>query len=189
MSESCSSGGRQPRSAGYDERCLLPSLQSAQWVNILTHMLSSKNIISSWGLSNYFKLPRIRQKTSFQVKIDHEITKIPHFPKTCIKIADFTKPLPSPIYVGIFTHDLKSTVRPSLSFQINLIAMTHGRGDAAPAPASAQQLQLYLAPASKNRCEVRGELIFISTQRELWTQTLKQATNDDWQGGIFTACK
>ena len=38
----CSSGGRQPRSAGYDERCLLPSLQSAQWVNILTHMLSLK---------------------------------------------------------------------------------------------------------------------------------------------------
>ena len=65
-------------------------------------------------------------KTSFQVKIDHEITKITHFPKTCIKIADFTKPLrsPYPIYVGIFTHDLKSTVRPSLSFQINLIAMT-----------------------------------------------------------------
>ena len=97
---------------------------------------------------------------------------------------------PSSIYVGIFTHDLKSTVRPSLSFQINLIAMTHGRGDAAPAPDSAQQLQLYLAPASKNRCEVLGgELIFISTQRELWTQTLKQATNDDWQGGIFTARK
>ena len=71
-------------------------------------------------------LPLIRLKTSFQVKIDHEITKIPHFPKTCIKIADFTKPLrsPYPIYVGIFTHDLKSTVRPSLSFQINLIAMT-----------------------------------------------------------------
>ena len=111
---------------------------------------------------------------------------------TCIKMVDFTKPLrsPYPIYVGIFTHDLKSTVRPSLSFQINLIAMTHGRGDAAPAPDSAQQLQLYLAPASKNRCEVLGgELIFISTQRELWTQTLKQATNDDWQGGIFTARK
>ena len=77
---------------------------------------------------------------------------------------------PSHFFVGIFTHDLKSTVRPSLSFQINLIAMTQtrGRGDAAPAPDSAQQLQLYLAPASKNRCEVLGgELIFISTQREL----------------------
>ena len=29
--------------------------------------------------------------TSFQVKINHGITKIPHFPKTCIKIVGFTK--------------------------------------------------------------------------------------------------
>ena len=76
---------------------------------------------------------------------------------------------------------------PHSAFRSTWLQWHSGRGDAAPAPDSAQQLQLYLAPASKNRCEVLGgELIFISTQRELWTQTLKQATNDDWQGGIFT---
>ena len=66
---------------------------------------------------------------------------------------------------------------PHSAFRSTWLQWHSGRGDAAPAPDSAQQLQLYLAPASKNRCEVLGgELIFISTQRELWTQTLKQAT-------------
>ena len=147
-----------------------------------------KNIFPSWGLLNSLLF---NCKTSFQVKINHEITKNPHFPKTCIKIVTlFTQPFrsPLPIFVGIFTHGHCSLqFDPYSAFRSSWLQWHSGRGAAAPAPDSAQQLQLYLAPASKNRCEVLGgELIFISTQRELWTQTLKQATNDDWQGGIFT---
>lgn len=63
-----------------------------------------KNIFPSWGLLNSLLF---NCKTSFQVKINHEITKNPHFPKTCIKIVTlFTQPFrsPLPIFVGIFTH-------------------------------------------------------------------------------------